>query len=102
LSQESPDRFFLVQFAFECASIVPKGMIHMAIVSDSLALGQLIRTERKRQQLTQEQLAAVAGVGVRFVRELESGKESCRLGLALAVLQTLGLTVSVAARGANT
>jgi len=73
-------------------------MIH---VSDSLALGQLIRTERKRQQLPQEQLAAVAGVGVRFVRELESGKESCRLELALAVLRTLGLTVSVAARGAN-
>ena len=76
-------------------------MIYMATISDSLALGQLIRSERKRQQLTQEQLAAVAGVGVRFVRELESGKESCRLGLALAVLQTLGLTVSVAARGAN-
>lgn len=73
----------------------------MATVSDSLALGQLIRTERKRQQLTQEQLAAIAGVGVRFVRELEAGKESCRLGLALGVLQTLGLSVSVAARGAN-
>ncbi|MDP2119528.1 MAG: helix-turn-helix domain-containing protein [Hoeflea sp.] len=73
----------------------------MATVSDSLALGHLIRTERKRQQLTQEQLAAVAGVGVRFVRELEAGKESCRLGLALGVLQTLGLTVSIAARGAN-
>ncbi len=73
----------------------------MSTVSDSLAFGQLIRTERKRQKLTQEQLAAVAGVGVRFVRELEGGKESCRLGLALAVLQTLGLKVSVAARGAN-
>lgn len=73
----------------------------METISDSLALGQLIRTERKRQQLTQEQLAGIAGVGVRFVRELESGKESCRLGLALTVLQTLGLTVSVAARGAN-
>ncbi|MDP3524057.1 MAG: helix-turn-helix domain-containing protein [Hoeflea sp.] len=73
----------------------------MATVSDSLALGHLIRTERKRQQLTQEQLAAVAGVGVRFVRELEAGKESCRLGLALGVLQTLGFTVSITARGAN-
>ncbi len=73
----------------------------MATVSDSLALGQLIRAERKRQQLTQEQLAGVAGVGVRFVRELESGKESCRLGLALIVLQTLGLTVSITNRGAS-
>lgn len=73
----------------------------MATISDSLALGQLIRAERKRQNLTQEQLAGVAGVGVRFVRELEAGKESCRLGLALAVLQTLGLTVSINNRGAS-
>ncbi|WP_159946270.1 helix-turn-helix domain-containing protein [Rhizobium sp. 18065] len=73
----------------------------MATISDSVALGQLIRAERKRQQLTQEQLAGVAGVGVRFVRELESGKESCRVGLALIVLQTLGLTVSITSRGAS-
>lgn len=73
----------------------------MATVSDSLALGQLIRAERKRQQLTQEQLAGVAGVGVRFVRELESGKEGCRVGLALTVLQTLGLTVNITTRGAS-
>lgn len=74
----------------------------MATIFDSAALGQLIRAERKRQQLTQEQLAGVAGVGVRFVRELESGKESCRVGLTLTVLQTLGLTVSVTSRGAST
>ncbi|WP_407073596.1 helix-turn-helix domain-containing protein [Rhizobium sp. AQ_MP] len=52
----------------------------MATVFDGGALVQLIRTERKRQQLTQEQLASVAGVGVRRVRELESGKEGCRVG----------------------
>ncbi|SUB00836.1 anaerobic benzoate catabolism transcriptional regulator [Pannonibacter phragmitetus] len=73
----------------------------MTTVFDSAALGQLIRTERKRQLLTQEQLAGIAGVGVRFVRELESGKESCRIGLALTVLQTLGLTVSITSRGAS-
>lgn len=73
----------------------------MNIVNDSVDLGRLIRTERKRQHLTQEQLAALAGVGVRFVRELEGGKESCRVGLAFMVMQTLGLSVSVAGRGAN-
>lgn len=73
----------------------------MSIVEDNVALGQRIRAERKRQQLTQEQLAALAGVGVRFVRELESGKESCRIGLAFMVMQTLGLSVSVAGRGTN-
>ena len=73
----------------------------MNIVNDSVDLGRLIRTERKRQHLTQEQLAGLAGVGVRFVRELEGGKESCRVGLAFMVMQTLGLSVSVAGRGAN-
>jgi y4mF family transcriptional regulator len=71
----------------------------MSIVKDSSDLGQLVRAERKRQRLTQEQLAGVSGVGIRFVRELESGKESCRLGLALNVMQTLGLTISVSGRG---
>ncbi|SFW30667.1 type II toxin-antitoxin system Y4mF family antitoxin [Nitrosovibrio sp. Nv17] len=71
----------------------------MQSINDSTALGAVIRAERKRQKLTQEQLAALAGVGIRFVRELEQGKESCRIGLALAVLRTLGLSVNVAGRG---
>lgn len=70
----------------------------MHTVSDSKTLGLLIRTERKSQDLTQEQLAGLAGVGVRFVRELEAGKESCQLGRALLVAQTLGLVVSVSTR----
>lgn len=73
------------------------GMI-MTTIDDNKTLGALIRTERKRQGLTQEQLAGLAGVGVRFVRELESGKESCRIGLAFTVLQTLGLSISVSSR----
>ncbi len=95
---DRPVRFFFVQLLNYCALIIPKGMIQMTSVADGVALGQLIRAERKRQQLTQEQLA---GVGVRFVRELESGKESCRVGLTLTVIQTLGLTVSITSRGAS-
>lgn len=63
----------------------------MTELTNTTQLGELIREERKRQSLTQEQLAALAGVGVRFVRELEHGKDSCRIGLALQVMQTLGL-----------
>jgi y4mF family transcriptional regulator len=71
----------------------------MSTVQNSATLGQMIRAERKRQRLTQEQLAGVSGVGVRFVRELENGKESCHLGLALTVMNTLGLALSVTGRG---
>ncbi|MGD9944502.1 MAG: type II toxin-antitoxin system Y4mF family antitoxin [Burkholderiaceae bacterium] len=62
-------------------------------------LGTLIRQERKAQRLTQEQLAALTGVGPRFIRELEAGKESCQLGRALLVLSALGLRLAVSRRG---
>ncbi|WP_370986923.1 helix-turn-helix domain-containing protein [Bradyrhizobium sp. DN5] len=67
-------------------------------ITTSKSLGALIRDERKGQGLTQEQLAGLTGVGVRFVRELEAGKESCQLGRALQVAAALGLTVSVSRR----
>ena len=70
----------------------------MQTILDSESLGLLIRTERKAQRLTQEQLAGLTGVGVRFVRELEAGKESCQVGRALQVAASLGLTGSVGRR----
>lgn len=70
----------------------------MKVIEDTGQLGLEIRTERKRQSLTQEQLAALAGVGVRFVRELERGKETCRIGLSLQVLHTLGLNLQLQGR----
>ncbi len=62
------------------------------------ALGAFIRDERKRQKITQIELAALSGVGDRFVRELEHGKDSCQVGLALRVLRTLGLTAAIVTR----
>jgi Uncharacterized protein conserved in bacteria len=70
----------------------------MQRILDTKTLGLLIRTERKAQKLTQEQLAGLTGVGVRFVRELEAGKESCQIGRALQVAASLGLTMSVGRR----
>ena len=58
-------------------------------------LGEMIRHSRKEQGLTQEQLAATAGVGVRFIRELELGKESCHIGKALTVVAMLGIDIEV-------
>ncbi len=58
-------------------------------------LGGLIKKARKVQGLTQEQLAALTGVGVRFVRELENGKASCHIGKALRVISMLGIRIHV-------
>ncbi|MBL6783365.1 MAG: helix-turn-helix transcriptional regulator [Alphaproteobacteria bacterium] len=58
-------------------------------------LGMIIRQTRKQQGLTQEQLAASTGIGVRFIRELEYGKESCHIGKALTVVAMLGIDVVI-------
>ena len=42
-------------------------------------IGEYIKTERKKAGLTQEEFALRAGLGLRFVRELEQGKETVRL-----------------------
>ncbi len=58
-------------------------------------LGAIVKKARKEQGLTQQQLAATTGVGVRFIRELEQGKESCHIGKALTVVSMLGIDVTV-------
>jgi y4mF family transcriptional regulator len=62
-------------------------------------LGETIRNTRKAQGLTQPQLAMACGTGVRFIVDLEAGKETCQLGKALNVIQTLGLALDLRAIG---
>ena len=58
-------------------------------------LGHIVKQVRKEQGLTQQQLAATTGVGVRFIRELEQGKESCHIGKALTVVSMLGIDITI-------
>ena len=58
-------------------------------------LGRLVKETRKEQGLTQEQLAATTSVGLRFIRELEQGKESCHIGKVMMVMAMLGLDLQV-------
>jgi hypothetical protein len=41
-------------------------------------------------------LALTSGTGLRFVIDLEKGKETCQIGKALTVLQTLGIKIVLA------
>lgn len=59
-------------------------------------LGDIVRRTRKALGLTQPQLALAAGVGVRFIVDLEAGKPTVRLENVLRVLQALGATMNVA------
>jgi len=67
----------------------------MESLKDTIQFGTIIRIARKEQGLTQEQLAGICGVGVRFIRELEHGKDSCQIGKAIMVMQMLGVEILV-------
>ena len=53
-------------------------------------IGQYIKRERKKLGLTQEEFAVRAGLGIRFVRELEQGKETVRLDKVNQALAMFG------------
>lgn len=54
-------------------------------------IGLLIKTTRKAQGVTQEQLAGVANTGIRFISDLENGKPTIQVNKLLNVLSALGL-----------
>ena len=58
-------------------------------------LGSAIRRARKAQSLKQKDLAGLCNTGLRFIIELEAGKPTCRLELALKVAQAVGLKLSL-------
>jgi HTH-type transcriptional regulator / antitoxin HipB len=53
-------------------------------------LGQLCGAAHKALGLTQAELALAAGVGLRFVGEVEAGKPSAQLGRVMQLIEALG------------
>ena len=62
----------------------------MATIRSPQELGDALRSSRKQLGLTQPQLALVAGVGVRFIVDLEAGKPTVRLDSVMRVIEVLG------------
>ena len=55
-----------------------------------MTLREFIKEKRKSAALTQPELAEKAGVGLRFVRELEQGKETLRMDKVNQLLRLFG------------
>ncbi len=54
-----------------------------------------VKKKRKQNRLTQPELALKAGVGLRFVRDLEQGKNTLRMDKVNDVLRLFGETLGV-------
>ena len=53
-------------------------------------LSEFVKEKRKKLNLTQPELAKKAGVGLRFIRELEQGKTGLRVEKVNEVLKLFG------------
>ena len=58
-------------------------------------IGSLIKKERKKQGLTQKDMALVCGSGERFIVDLEKGKPTCEFSKVLEVIQCLGIEIEL-------
>jgi y4mF family transcriptional regulator len=70
-------------------------------VSSVKNISDRIRNRRKSLNLTQVDCAAFCGVGIRFLSDLENGKESLHLGKVLQVMKMLGLKLHISENGAE-
>ena len=66
-----------------------------------MILSEFVKDKRNAAKLTQPELAEKAGVGLRFVRDLEQGKETVRLDKVNQVLQLFGYEVGAVLANRN-
>lgn len=57
-------------------------------------IATFLKYHRKKLNLTQKELADKAGVGIRFIREIEQGKQTLQLDKVNQVLSLFGFCVS--------
>ena len=55
-----------------------------------MLLSEFVKERRAATKLTQRELAEKAGVGLRFIRDMEQGKETLRLDKVNQVLSMFG------------
>lgn len=53
-------------------------------------IAEFVKKSRKRAGITQPELSKIADVGIRFIKELESGKETMRVDKINKVLNIFG------------
>lgn len=56
----------------------------------SMTLSDFLKDKRRKLNLTQQQLSDKAGVGLRFIRDIEQGKTTLRMDKVNQVLNLFG------------
>ncbi|MCK5355815.1 MAG: helix-turn-helix transcriptional regulator [Methyloprofundus sp.] len=70
-----------------------KEMIPIGNILSAKDAGNIVSQYRKKQNLTQVELAGLAQTGTRFISELENGKATAQFDKVMHVLHLLGVDV---------
>lgn len=70
----------------------------MSKISSPEELGAFIRTFRKKEGITQEELTDLIFASKKFLIDLERGKETAQIGKIFTVLEGLGITMHLSTR----
>lgn len=87
---------FRVQYKLFFLYLHPKGYNYFKLLplkkftAMDMSLSSFVKERRKQLNLTQTDLAEKSGVGLRFVRELEQGKQTLRMDKINQVLALFG------------
>lgn len=88
-----PHRDYFILFRKKYTRLVlyyPKSHKETPNGYETMKLSEYVRSQRKQHHLTQADLAERAGVGLRFIRELERDKPTLRLDKVNVVLALFG------------
>ncbi len=75
-----------------------QAQVYFGKIQSARELGILIRAFRKKQHLTLEKVSGLTNISMRFLSELERGKETAELGKVLTTLNNLGLELVIQPR----
>lgn len=69
------------------------------IIRNTSDFGAAVRSLRKQQGLTQQELANAAGCSIMYLSALERGKETAEIGIALRIMNMLACDLETKKRG---
>jgi y4mF family transcriptional regulator len=67
----------------------------MSINSEKQAIGVLLQSRRKARKIAQEQLADIAGISIRTLRDIEKGIANPELETLMKICHVLGMEIKI-------
>jgi y4mF family transcriptional regulator len=79
ISAKAPYLYHIGYIILQAIAFAPERVYYAWDMDGTNPLGRFVKEQRRAAGLTQEEFALRSGLGLRFIRDLEQGKETVRL-----------------------